>query len=59
MSTRNIVIPLEGTPDGELFETRLRIEELLGDNVEACAEAASIWARLHYGTLLMSTKVWR
>tara|TARA_R110002072_G_scaffold303121_1_gene494521 strand:+ start:39851 stop:40222 length:372 start_codon:yes stop_codon:yes gene_type:complete len=49
MSTRNIVIPFEGAADGESFETRLRIEELLGNHVEACAEAASIWARLHYG----------
>ncbi|MDA0806376.1 MAG: hypothetical protein O2983_01075 [Planctomycetota bacterium] len=49
MSTRNIVIPLERVADGESVVTRSRIEELLGDNVEACAEAAAIWARLHYG----------
>ena len=47
MSTRRIVIPFE-VGDGEAVE-RSRIRECLSDNAEACSEAASIWARLHYG----------
>ena len=49
MSTRKILIPYE-LRDGEVLEqTQKRIRECLRENVETCSEAASIWARLHYG----------
>jgi hypothetical protein len=49
MTTKKILIPLE-LPDGTVSEdAQKRIRECLGENVEACSEAASIWARLHYG----------
>ena len=50
MSIRKIVIPFAGeSVEGSAELVRSRIEECLHDNVEACSEAASIWARLHYG----------
>lgn len=50
MSIRNIVIPFKGdSAEGSAELVRSRIEDCLHDNVEVCSEAASIWARLHYG----------
>jgi len=49
MSTRKILIPLELPGETVSEESQKRIHECLSDRVEACSEAASIWARLHYG----------
>ncbi len=49
MSTRKIHIPFELGDGDDLERTQKRLRECLGENVEACSEAASIWARLHYG----------
>jgi hypothetical protein len=49
MTTKKISIPIE-IPDGEDSErAQKRIRNVLSDHVEACSEAAAIWARLHYG----------
>ena len=47
MSSQTIVIPLKDP--GESEPTQAQIRDCLAGNVEACCEAASIWARLHYG----------
>jgi len=48
MSTRKILIPYELRDGKSLEPTPKRIRECLRENVEACSEAAAIWARLHY-----------
>jgi hypothetical protein len=49
MTPKKILIAIE-LPNGEDSErSQKRIRELLSDHVEACSEAAAIWARLHYG----------
>lgn len=49
MTIKTIHIPLEELPANEVQPVQTRVQECLSLNAEACAEAASIWARLHYG----------
>lgn len=49
MSTRTIEIPLTVETDIAKEDSRRRVEQTLIENVGAYYEAASVWARFHYG----------
>jgi hypothetical protein len=49
MKTQTINIPLPASEENSHVLTQSRIQACLEQNTDMCADAASIWARLHYG----------
>lgn len=49
MTKRHIDIAMESSAERSTGSVRDRVQECLAANTQAFAEAASVWARLHYG----------